>query len=564
MTASGLETFGTVGGARAGGGCRVLMIYPRFSTHSFWNYAATCELAGARYPAAPLGLITVAALLPADWEVRLVNRNTEALSPDDVDWADLVMTGGMLPQQPDALAMIEMCRERGTPVVVGGPDATSTPAIYDGADFLVLGEAEEIMADFIAAWNAGERKGRFKAPMGETDVTSSPVPRFDLLKLEQYLHVGVQFSRGCPFTCEFCDIIELYGRSPRTKATAQILAELDALYALGYRGHVDFVDDNLIGNKKALRQFLPHLKRWQAEHGYPFELSTEASVNLADDEPLLTDLAEANFFAIFVGIESPDTDTLIAMQKKQNTRRSLAQSIERIHRAGVFVNAGFILGFDSEQGSAAPGIIACIEDAAIPVCMTGLLYALPNTQLERRLAQEGRLHAPYDDAQMQRMGDQCTAGLNFETVRPRRAILADYRDVLEAIYAPASFFGRITRLARIVDCRRHRMPVSAATLARDLRSMARLAMRIGRARPGAGRAFWRAVADCLTHNPAALPYVIKISALYLHLGPFARYVIGRIDEQIAEIDSGRWARPAIQAPPADGAPRRTRRAARVG
>jgi hypothetical protein len=529
--------------------CRVLMIYPRFSANSFWNYAATCKLQGASYPAAPLGLITVAALLPAHWEVRLVNRNTETLAEDDLAWADMVMVGGMLPQQPDALELIELCRDLGKPVVVGGPDATSTPEIYARADFLVLGEAEEIIRDFIAAWRAGERTGRFQAPMGEVDVSRSPIPRFDLLKFEQYLHVGVQFSRGCPFNCEFCDIIELYGRAPRTKTNEQIMAELDALYALGYRGHLDFVDDNLIGNRKNLRRLLPELKAWQKAHGYPFELSTEASVNLADDAPLLADLTEANFFAIFVGIESPDPETLVAMQKKQNTRRSLKESIDRIHAAGIFVNAGFIIGFDSEAGSAAPGIIQCIEDAAIPVCMTGLLYALPNTQLERRLIREGRLHAAFDDVEMKRMGDQCTAGLNFETVRPRREILQDYRDVLEAIYTPEAFFGRVRRMARILGSRNHHTPVSTGGLLGDLRALVRLVSWIGGARPGAGAELWKSIADCLLHNPTALPYVVKVSALYLHVGPFSNYVIGRIDEQIRLIDEGLWTSPKIVAPP---------------
>ena len=521
------------------------MIYPRFSANSFWNYSKTCELAGAKYPAAPLGLITVAALLPKSWTVRLINRNTETLSDEDIAWADMVMTGGMLPQQPDCLDLMEKCRAMGKPVVVGGPDATSTPEIYAHADFLVLGEAEEIMKDFVATWDAGGRRGRYQKPMGETDVTTSPTPRFDLLKFDQYLHVGVQFSRGCPFNCEFCDIIELYGRVPRTKSTEQVLAELDALYALGYRGHVDFVDDNLIGNKKALRKFLPHLMDWQVRHRFPFELSTEASVNLSDDVPLMQDLSKANFFAVFVGIESPDAETLVAMQKKQNTKRSLVDSIESIHKAGIFVNAGFIVGFDSESGSAAPGIIACIEACAIPVCMTGLLYALPNTQLERRLIKEGRLHVAFDDIDMKRMGDQCTAGLNFETLRPRREILKDYRDVLEAIYTPEAFFGRVKRLARLLGCENHVLPTSGPTIIRDLRSVFRLIMRIGASRPGAARAFWNTIGDCLTHNIRALPDVIKVSALYLHIGPFAQYVIGRIDEQIAEIDSGRWQEPAL-------------------
>ena len=252
--------------------CKVLMIFPRFNTDSFWNYRAACELTGARYPAAPLGLITVAALLPKSWEVRLVNRNTETLIEADLDWANMVMTGGMLFQQPDSLSIIDMCRARGTPIVVGGPDVTSTPDIYSRANFRVLGEAEEIMEDFVAAWRSGAEQGVFHAPMGQTDVTRSPTPRFDLLNIEDYLHVGIQFSRGCPFNCEFCDIIELYGRVPRTKTSEQVLAELDALYALGYRGHVDFVDDNLIGNKRALKKFLPDLQEWMNKKKFPVRI----------------------------------------------------------------------------------------------------------------------------------------------------------------------------------------------------------------------------------------------------------------------------------------------------
>jgi len=517
--------------------CNALMIFPRFNADSFWNYRVTCELAGARYPAAPLGLITVAALLPKTWSVRLVNRNTEELTDADLDWADLVMTGGMLPQQTDTLHIIEMCRDCGKPVVVGGPDATSSPHVYSAADFQVLGEAEEIIDDFLAAWRNGATHGLFEAKVGQTNVTKSPIPRFDLLKLKHYLHVGIQFSRGCPFNCEFCDIIELYGRVPRTKTSEQVLAELDALFALGYRGHVDFVDDNLIGNKKALKKFLPDLKRWMKDKNFPFEFSTEASINLADDAELLRLMTETNFFAIFIGIESPDTDTLIMMQKKQNTRRNLQQSIAKIYEAGIFVNAGLIVGFDSEKDSIAGGMIQCIEDTAIPVCMVGMLAALPNTQLTRRLLQEGRLF-PFS----QTAGDQCIGGLNFETKRPRREVLSDYKAVLEAVYHPNSYFGRVQRVGRILKRKQSRRIVL-----RDLRCFALLLCRIPRAGPGVRRQFWNTMLDCIIHNPKALPYLIMMIALYLHLGPFARHVIAEIDRQIEDVDLGRWrAPPALQ------------------
>ena len=523
--------------------CKVLMIFPRFNTDSFWNYRAACELTGARYPAAPLGLITVAALLPQSWEVRLVNRNTETLADADLEWADLVMTGGMLFQQPDTLRIIDMCRARRKPVVVGGPDVTSTPDNYSRANFRVLGEAEEIMEDFVAAWRSGAEQGVFHAPMGQTDVTRSPTPRFDLLRLEDYLHVGIQFSRGCPFNCEFCDIIELYGRVPRTKTNKQVLAELDALYALGYRGHVDFVDDNLIGNKKALKKFLPDLQSWMDKKNFPFEFSTEASINLADDPELLSALAAANFFAIFVGIESPDTDTLVLMRKKQNTRRSLQESIYKIYEAGIFVIAGFIVGFDSEKGSTAEAMIECIEDTAIPVCAVGLLYALPATQLGRRLLREGRLFSGYDAPSPQDMGEQCTAGLNFETKRPRRDVLVDYQTVLETVYNPATYFGRVRRVGRMLrrGKRRFKSPLKHAL--RDLRAFVRLLWRLRNAGPGAARQFCRTMLDGALHNPRALPFLVMLSSLYLHHGPFSRQVIAQIARQIHDIDLDLWSAP---------------------
>src|SRR5690349_4687296 len=237
----------------------------------------------------------------------------------------------MLFQQADTLDLIEMCRARGLPVAVGGPDVSSSPHRYAAANFRVVGEAEGILDKFIAAWEEGQREGVFEAPKFQVDVTKTPVPRFDLLKFENYLYIGVQFSRGCPFTCEFCDIIELYGRVPRTKTSPQMLAELETLYRLGYRGHVDFVDDNLIGNKKAVKAFLPELRKWQQAHDYPFEFTTEASINLADDPELLRLMNDANFVGVFVGIESPDPDTLVMMRKKQNTRRDIAASVHTLY-----------------------------------------------------------------------------------------------------------------------------------------------------------------------------------------------------------------------------------------
>jgi len=513
--------------------CRVLLVYPQFVPNSFWNYKDACKLVGATYPAAPLGLITVAALLPQSWEFRFVNRNTEELSAADIDWADMVMSGGMMNQQPDTLALISRCHLHGKPVVVGGPDVTSSPHLYKSADFQVLGEAEHVIAEFVAAWEAGQRSGVFTAEKFTIDVTASPAPRFDLLKLEQYLYVSLQYSRGCPFTCEFCDIIELYGRVPRTKTTPQILAELDQLFHLGYRGHVDFVDDNLIGNKKALKAFLPELRAWQEAHNYPFEFSTEASINLADDDVLLAMMKEANFFAVFIGIESPDPETLVAMKKKQNTRRDIAASVHKIYAAGMFVTAGFIVGFDSERASISTAMVEFIEACAIPVCMVGLLYALPNTQLTRRLAKEGRLREGHDI--MQDKGDQCTLGINFDPQRPMRDILTDYKRILEQVFDPVSYAGRLDRLALVLDRTDRHRELPEGDSRRRLGSLETV-HRIINAVPGARDAFWQTFVRCAKSNPAALRYIVMLMALYLHLGPFSRHVITEIDRRIAELD----------------------------
>jgi radical SAM superfamily enzyme YgiQ (UPF0313 family) len=515
--------------------CNVLMLYPRFAADSFWSFAESCKLMGVRRPAPPLGLITVAAMLPSSWTVRLVDCNTASIADDDFAWADLVFTGGMLPQQADTLRLIEVCRSRGKPVVVGGPDPTSSPHIYAAADFQVHGEAEGVIDEFVAAWESGARSGVFTAPKFQADVTKTPVPRFDLLKFQDYLYLGVQYSRGCPFTCEFCDIIELYGRVPRTKTIPQMLAELDALYKMGYRGHLDFVDDNFIGNKKSLRLFLPELAAWQRTHDYPFEFSTEASVNLADDPELLKMMAAANFFGVFVGIESPDPATLVAMKKKQNTRRNIAESIHKIYGAGMLVTAGFIVGFDSEKVSIADAMIDFIEEAAIPVCMIGLLYALPNTQLTLRLAREGRLH-PNHDLGPTTGGDQCTDGINFDPARPLRDILTDYRQILESIYHPAAYASRVDRLMTMLDRSRQRRELPVGDLRVKVRALETV-HRVVTAIPEAHDPFWRTFLNCAKRDSSSARIAVAMIAAYAHLGPFSRRVIKAIDCRLAALDA---------------------------
>ncbi|MCF3935876.1 B12-binding domain-containing radical SAM protein [Acuticoccus sp. M5D2P5] len=524
------------------------MIYPRFMGGSFWSMESTCQMYGAEYPMPPLGLITVASMLPEDWDVRLLDRNIETVTDEDILAADLVMTGGMLPQRADFLHIVEWAQGLGRKVAVGGPDVMSSPHVYEHADFIVTGEAETVIDALIEAWRSGAERGRFDPERFKADVEASPIPRFDLLNRDKYLQMTVQFSRGCPFTCEFCDIIELFGRRPRTKATAQMLSELDRIYALGHRGHVNFVDDNLIGNKKAVKAFLPELIRWQEEHKYPFDFSTEASLNIADDADLMGMLSKAGFIGVFIGIESPDPDVLTATKKKQNTKRNIAESVHKVYASGLAVLAGFIVGFDEEKGPVGDAIADLIEEAAIPIAMVGLLYALPGTELTRRLEREGRLHPDGDMEAIMAAGsaDQCTQGLNFDTVRPRRQILEDFRTVIARTYNLEDYHKRVRRLSELLHFKDANINVLRSGLIKNVMFVVRLSWHLGIAAPEGKRLYWGTLLHAAKQDSQAMESVFLSLAAYTHTGPFAKTVLSTIDKKIAELDRSS----ALTPPPA--------------
>jgi radical SAM superfamily enzyme YgiQ (UPF0313 family) len=516
---------------RPGRRFRALLVHPEFTSESFWNYRETCKLAGARYAAIPLGLLTVAALLPQDWDFRLVDCNVRSLDDRDLRWADLVFVGGMISQQLEILKVVERAHEQGKRVVVGGTDATSNPEIYGAADHLVLNEAEITLPPFLRDLVRGE-PGRVYRTDRMADITKSPVPRYDLIRLDDYLHASLQYSRGCPFSCEFCDIIELFGRRPRLKKTRQVLAELQRLYDLGYRGHVDFVDDNFIGNKREVKSLLTALGDWLRDHHDPFEFSTEASINLARDDELLRLMQETRFSVVFIGIETPDEDILRSAGKYQALQGSLARDIEKICRHGMFVNAGFIIGFDSEKSDVARGIIDCIEETSIPVAMVGLLSALPNTQLTRRLEREGRLLPDYDRVHGGDI-DQCTGGLNFVTVRDRAEILGDYYRVVDEVYAPKAYFRRVRRTVRMLDETKKKLRLPLRILLQEFRFLMGVVWSQGfRARHR--WSFWRTVLGSLLTNPRAFRYSIALASLYCHLGPYSRYLKAQIAERVEQ------------------------------
>lgn len=518
---------------------RCLLVYPEFTLASFWNFRAACELRGAKYPSIPLGLLTVAGLLPATWDLRLVDCNVATLRDDDISWADLVFVGGMLPQQPAALEIIGRARSMGKHVVVGGPDATSSPHLYDAADYQVLGEAEITLPRWLDDFRHGIALHRYGQGTEKADVSRTPPPRFDLIRLDQYLYPAVQFGRGCPFLCEFCDIIELFGRVPRLKSPEQMLKELDALYALGHRGHVDFVDDNFVGNKRDVKKFLPQLIQWQRDHNWPFEFSTEASINLADDDELLKLMQAAGFAMIFVGIESPDEETLRLMQKRQNTKRSLVESLGKIYDHGMVVNTGYIIGFDNERGSIARGILDLIDAGSTPVNMVGLLFALPGTQLTRRLAREGRLHDGFDRVvAATESGDQCSFGINFDATRPRADILRDLREVVAESYAAENYFDRVRRVCERLDCSQKQLNQRWRDTIRDLTGFAKLNWIQGIVKPYR-RHYWKMLTSVARRNPKAVRYAVGLAALYLHFADFSPFVLRKLDAAIANCDGER-------------------------
>lgn len=471
-------------------------------------------------------------MLPSHWEVRLVDRNVEQLSQEDVDWCTMALIGGMISQQPDSLNLIDLFKRHHKPVIVGGPDATNSPHLYDRATHLVLGEAEVTFPEFLQDFDSDAPKHIYSAGERKADVSKSPIPRFDLLKFDRYLHVGIQIARGCPFKCEFCDIIELFGRVPRIKPPEQVLLELQRLYDLGYRGHVDIVDDNFIGNRSAAKKLLPELRGWLETHEWPFEFSTEASINLAHDEELMKLMQSVGFSAIFVGIESPDDVTLKATQKQHNTAGSIPANIHKIMRHGMIVNAGYIVGFDSERGSVAQGTLECIRDTYIPVNMVGLLFALPTTQLAKRLAKEGRLHdsfeIPPDDTSC-----QTVAGLNYETKRPRHEILRDFRTIIAESYKASNYMSRVRNFTRIMDCSQKRLKLPLKHTLKDLKGFIKL-IYLGGIQRNYRWEFWKTLGFCLLKNPKAIRYTAALLGLYLHFGEFKDFIIASIDKEIAK------------------------------
>jgi radical SAM superfamily enzyme YgiQ (UPF0313 family) len=411
-----------------------LLVYPEFPD-TFWSFKHALKFLGKQAAQPPLGLMTVAALLPRAWKKRLVDTNVERLRDHDLAWADVVLLSGMHIQSDSLLAIVERCRAYGLRTVVGGPIASSVPAVELKADHVVIGEAESLIAGLALDLEKGTAKPVYQAAE-RPEMATSPLPDLSLIKMKRYSTMTVQYSRGCPFNCEFCDIIEIYGRRPRTKAVRQVLAELDQLCAAGWRDTVFIVDDNFIGNKSRAKDLLRALVQWRVEHNVSFDFLTEASLNLADDPELMQLMQDAGFKSVFLGIETPDESGLIASNKLQNTRRSLLDSVATIQSYGMQVMGGFILGFDTDKDDIFDRMVEFIQKSGIPIAMVGLLQAMPGTQLFRRLRREGRIV----DAGG---GNNTDSRLNFMPHMDAAKLVEGYRSVLKQIYSCEAYYERV-------------------------------------------------------------------------------------------------------------------------
>lgn len=505
---------------------RILLLYPLFPK-TFWSFEKILELVDRKVLLPPLGLITAAAILPQEWEFKLVDHNVREVTEAEWAWADLVILSAMIVQKQDLLDQIREAKRRGKRVAVGGPYPTSIPedALGAGADYLVLDEGEITIPLFVEAIERGEPQGTFRSNDEKPDVTSTPIPRYDLLELDAYDSMSVQFSRGCPFQCEFCDIIVLYGRKPRTKTPGQLLAELDRLYELGWRRAIFMVDDNFIGNKRNVKLLLNELKVWMAEHQYPFSFNTEASVDLAQDPELMQLMMECNFNAVFLGIETPDADSLELTKKFQNTRSSLAEAVKTINQAGLRIMAGFIIGFDGEKKGAGDRIIDFVEQTAIPTAVFGLLQALPNTALWHRLEKEGRLYGNKSD------GNQF-ALMNFIPTRPVEEIAREYVHAFCTLYEPAKFLDRTYRHFLEISPSPCPVPFRFPSFV-DLKALAIIVWRQGFKRSTRWQ-FWRQFFSILKHNPAVWDHYITVCAHAEHFIEYRQIVRDQIEAQLEE------------------------------
>ncbi|MCD6216882.1 B12-binding domain-containing radical SAM protein [bacterium] len=479
----------------------ILLIYPKFPD-TFWSFKHALKFIHKQATLPPLGLITVAAMLPEKWNKKLVDLNIEKLTEKDIEWADCVFISGMIVQKESVLKIINTFREKGITIVAGGPLFTIEPDSFDMVDYLILNEAEITLPKFLDDFQNGKAKHIYTTTEFP-DIKDTPAPMWELLNLKRYATMSIQFSRGCPFHCDFCNVTALFGHKVRLKTAEQIINELDSLFKLGWRDGVFFVDDNLIGNRKRLKEdLLPALIEWQKnKKGIPF--NTEVSINLADDEEMMQLMVDAGFDTVFVGVETPDEDSLIECSKKQNKNRDMVADIKRMQHFGLQVQGGFIVGFDNDTESIFQRQIDFIQKSGIVTAMVGLLQAPPGTKLYDRLKRENRI-----------IGD--TSGDNVDgttNIIPRMNIdtlREGYKNILESIYAPKPYYQRVTTFLREYKAPKIKTPIRAHSIMAMLESIVLLGI-IGKER----KYYWRLILWTFVRRPKLISIAFTL-AIYGH------------------------------------------------
>lgn len=480
----------------------VLLAYPEFPD-TFWSFRYALRFIRKKASSPPLGLLTIAAMLPTSWEKRLVDLNVRDLTDQDLAWADIAFVSAMQVQRDSARCLIGRCKQAGVRVVAGGPLFTCEPEGIEGVDHFVLNEAELTLPPFLADLERGAAQAVYTTTKFP-DLAHTPVPEWSLLDLDRYASMSVQYSRGCPYSCDFCNVTVLFGHRPRTKSAEQILAELESLYATGWRGPVFFVDDNFIGNRRELKEkILPALIAWrEGRKGLPF--NTEVTINLADDEELLDLMARAGFDSVFIGIETPDEAGLADCHKLQNKGRDLAECVRKIQRRGMMVQAGFIVGFDTDTPTIFQRQIEFIQRTGIVTAMVGLLQAPYGTRLYQRLRREGRLSGTMS-------GDNVDGWTNIIPKMELSALREGYKKILAEIYSPNKFYERVGTFLREYHLPQASAPLDGQHVLAFLRSIYQLGIR-GKERVQ----YWKLVFWALLRRPRLFPLAITLSIYGFH------------------------------------------------
>ncbi|MDD5370732.1 MAG: DUF4070 domain-containing protein [Anaerolineaceae bacterium] len=480
----------------------ILMIYPEFPD-TFWSFKHALRFVSRRASSQPLGLITVASMLPEEWNKRLVDVNVQVLTDEDLSWANIVFLGGMIVQRDSAKSIAARCKQAGLKIVAGGPLFTMEHQNFPEIDHFVLNEAEITLAPFLADLEKGTPRRIYQTDEFP-DITQTPIPTWDLVDRKHYDAMSIQFSRGCPYSCDFCNITSLLGHRPRTKTAAQIVAELNALYATGWRRNVFFVDDNFIGNKRILKEeVLPALIAWRkGKKGCNF--STEASINLSDDPELMHLMVAAGFNSVFVGIETPDDGSLTECHKNQNKNRDLIESVKRLQREGLQVMGGFIVGFDNDTPSIFQRQIDFIQNSGIVTAMVGLLQAPPGTQLYNRMEKEGRLVNEMS-------GDNVDGTSNIVPKMDAGVLYRGYKGLMDQIYSPDLFYERVRNFLREYTPVGAKVKIEPVEILAFFRSIYRLGIR------GIERVhYWKLFFWTLFNYPNKFPLAITFSIYRFH------------------------------------------------